>query len=707
MPTIHINGKKIDFDSEEKTILDVARQAGVYIPTLCDHEELENYGGCRMCIVEVEGMRGFPPSCTTAAKDGMVVKTETDGLMELKRNIMQLLLMEHPSACMVCFEWPDCLKYRTESHKAGAVTGCNTCPNRDMCELREVVEFLEVRDLDFDPHYKSVPIERNDPFFDRDYNLCILCARCVRVCDEVRGTAAITFAKRGHETRVDTAFGTSHVDSGCMFCGACIDVCPTGALYPRMSKWLGTPDSEETTTCVLCGVGCQTRLDIKWSRIMGSGPGDRKLGPNHGHMCVLGRFCIPSIVNAPDRIKMPYIKNEGNYIPSSWEDVVSLVAEILAKANPERVGFLGGPHMTSEAAYLFGRLARAGAKTANVDFLGSDFAALIHKELAAEQDFNRIGSLDDLESADWILSLGGDFVKTHQVAAKRVYAEISKGTPLVVLDEVGLNLQRWARQIVRVGPKKLGPLLSALVERKKSLPNVKDEQATRMIEIISEGKGAILIGQRILEASEPRQILRNLVTLAGNEGVLFPLLPLGNEAGVIRAGLRPEMLPGPASVTGKEARNATEKRWGKSNLDDGFGLAEMRDKAKKKQLDVLYVTDGSIPVDGFEKVPTIIYQSPYPSKWMDLAKVVLPSSAFTEENGTFVNLEMKPMKLKQIVKAPGTAREDWLIFKDIGQQLGAERAAWLSPWRLLRRNRGPLRIGARSRWRYALPRRGR
>ncbi|MFX1367472.1 MAG: molybdopterin-dependent oxidoreductase [Promethearchaeota archaeon] len=700
MPTLFIDDQKIQFDKEAQSVLDVARSAGIYIPTLCDHPELEAHGGCRMCLVEIEGWRGYVTACTTTPKDGMVIKTTSDELIKMKRNILQLTLREHPSACMVCFEWPDCLKYRTESHKAGAVTGCNTCPNREMCELREVVEFLEIKDLDYEPHYKGVAIERDDPFFDRDYNLCILCARCVRVCDDIRGTGAITFSQRGHETRVDTAFGASHIESGCMFCGACIDVCPTGSLFPRMSKWLGTPDSEETTTCALCGVGCQTRLDLKWNRIMGSGPGDTKLAPNYGHMCVLGRFCIPSIVNAPDRIKMPYVKKDDDFIPSSWDDAIGAVAEILANADPERVGFLGGPHMTTEAAYLFSKLARAGVKTPNVDFQGSDFAALIHKELAVDQDFDRIRNLEYLQDVDWIVSVGGDFVKTHQVAAKRVYTEIKKGTPLIILDEVSTNLRRWATQIVAVPPNKLESLLSALSERKKSLPNVKAEQAERLVEITNQGKGAILIGQRILEASNPEQILRSLVRLAGEEGALYPLFLLGNEAGVIKAGLRPEMLPGPASVGVKEARAITEKRWGKSNLDDGLHLTEMRDRAKKKELDVLYIADGSISIEGFEKVPAIIYQSPYPSEWMDQAAVILPASTFVEENGTFVNLEMKPLKLKQIVKPPGIAREDWTIIVDIGKRLGVDGFDYLGVdaiWEELLHFTRNIEVGGQSR----------
>ncbi|MFW9846120.1 MAG: molybdopterin-dependent oxidoreductase [Candidatus Thorarchaeota archaeon] len=669
MPTMFINDKKVEFEKDAQSVLDVARSAGIYIPTLCDHSELEAYGGCRLCLIEVDGWRGYSAACTTPPKEGMVVRTETDDLLKMKRNILQLILREHPSACLVCFEWPACLEYRTESHKAGAVTGCNTCPNRDICELREVVEHLEIKDLDYRPFYKSVPLERSDPFFDRDYNLCVLCARCVRVCDEVRGTNAITFSQRGHNTRVDTAFGSSHLESGCWFCGACVDVCPTGALMPRMTKWTGIPDSEEETTCVLCGMGCQTRLDVKWERIMGSSPGSREKEPNNGHMCVLGRFCIPPLVNAHDRIRYPYVKREGDYIPVSWDDAISEVAKILTEAESKRVGFLGSPHMSSESAYLFTKLARAGVKTPNLDFQGSDFPALIHKELFRDQYFNRILPLDALEDMNWIISVGGDFVKTHQVVAKAVYKSAKKGMPLIVLDEVGNNLQRWSTEYIPTAFRNIQKLLTDLADQKAKLTGVDSEQTKRLLDLTKSGKGAILVGPRILESSDPHLALRSLVRLAGEDGLLLPLYPLGNEAGVIKAGLRPEMLPGPSSVTVKEATEAVEKKWGPGDYSDGLHLIEMRERAKKGQLDVLYVAEGSISFEGFEKVPTIIYQSPYPSEWSDAAAVILPAAAFTEENGTFVNFELRNLKLKQVVDHPGEAREDWQIFAAIAKKM--------------------------------------
>jgi predicted molibdopterin-dependent oxidoreductase YjgC len=669
MPTIHIDGKKIEFDEKGETILDVARAAGIYIPTLCDHDELESYGGCRLCIVQVEGMRGFPPACTTAAKDGMEVKTSTDELMKLKRNILQLLLMEHPSACIICEESERCTEYRPQPYKSGSITGCTTCPNRYTCDLRSVVENLGIKKLDYEPQYKEVPVERDDPFFDRDYNLCILCARCIRVCDDVRGTSAITFANRGHETRVDTAFGGSHIDSGCWFCGACIDVCPTGSLFPRLTKWTGAPDSIEETTCALCSMGCQVEFDLKWERIMSSRPGSPENPPNNHHLCVLGRFCIPSLVNAPDRIKTPSVLKDGNHIPVSWESALDETARILAEADPMKIGFLGSPNQTTESAYVLTKLARVGVKCANIDFWGSDFPALIHKELADAEDFERIRTLDYLKEVDWIIAVGDDFVKTNQVVAKIVYGEVREGKPIIVLGEVGDNLQRWATEYVPLAPKNLEKFLSKLVDQDDKLPEVNKEQGQRIVDITKSGKGAIILGSRIFEASEPGQILRTLIRIAGTEGALIPLFPFGNEAGIIKAGLRPELLPGPSSVTEKDASDQVATAWGDGNLNDGMNLTEMRERAKKGELEILYLADGSVPLEGFEKVPTVIYQSPYPSDWVERASVVLPSTTFVEEDGSFVNLELRTLKFTALAKPPGKAREDWWIFNEVGKRI--------------------------------------
>ncbi|RLI71637.1 MAG: formate dehydrogenase subunit alpha, partial [Candidatus Gerdarchaeota archaeon] len=231
-----IDGKKVPF-VEGKTILEIARENNIHIPTLCAHERLPSFGACRLCMIKVHGVPGFMNACTTPAKDGMVITTNNLEIKKLRRAIFELILSEHPSSCMICAQAEHCDKFNSGIMKAGVITGCNTCPNKDMCEVRAIAEELNFKTIRFPIFYKELPIERNDPFFDRDYNLCIHCGRCVRVCQQVEGAHILVFTKRGHDTKIGTSFEKPHIETDCKFCGQCIDVCPTGALSARGQKW--------------------------------------------------------------------------------------------------------------------------------------------------------------------------------------------------------------------------------------------------------------------------------------------------------------------------------------------------------------------------------------------------------------------------------------------------------------------------------------
>ncbi len=212
------------------TILEAANAHGIYIPTLCAHKDLTPYGGCRMCIVEVEGMRGFPTACTTPAEEGMVVRTQTAQIQSVRNEILNLMLSEHPCSCLICDEKDECRQYSLTVRKVGVTTGCRFCSNDGQCELQEVAAKIGVTELNYPIYYRNLRVEKEDPFYDRDYNLCILCGRCVRICQEVRAANAISFNQRGRHTVIGPAFKRTHLEAGCEFCGACVSVCPTGAL---------------------------------------------------------------------------------------------------------------------------------------------------------------------------------------------------------------------------------------------------------------------------------------------------------------------------------------------------------------------------------------------------------------------------------------------------------------------------------------------
>ena len=232
MVEILIDGKPYEV-AEGMTILEAARQNDIYIPTLCWHEELTPHGGCRMCIVEVEGLRNLPTACTTPCSDGMKIRTHTAQVQDARREILQLFMSEHPSSCLICDEKDQCSVTLNTIRKAGVTTGCRYCSKDQWCELQAIAKYLGVDQLEYPIHYRGLPVEKEDPFYDRDYNLCILCGRCVRVCQEVRLANVLAFKHRGREAVVGPAFDRSHFDAGCEFCGACVEACPVGALKER------------------------------------------------------------------------------------------------------------------------------------------------------------------------------------------------------------------------------------------------------------------------------------------------------------------------------------------------------------------------------------------------------------------------------------------------------------------------------------------
>ena len=264
--TLTIDGNVVKAQ-EGDTVLQAARKVGIEIPTLCDHPALEPFGACRLCIVEIEGMRGYPPSCTTPATERMIVTTTSPEIVNLRKNILKLMLSGHTSPCLVCKHREPCEKYRPRPFKAGKATRCVFCSNRFTCELRMLADEFKIEELEVPIIYKHLPLERLDPFMDRDYNLCVLCGRCARICEKVHRKGTIDFINRGKDARIGTEFHRPHTDTNCRFCGACIDICPTGAMSDRFAKWYGAPDRSQDTTCVLCPNGCSIRLKLKDGKV--------------------------------------------------------------------------------------------------------------------------------------------------------------------------------------------------------------------------------------------------------------------------------------------------------------------------------------------------------------------------------------------------------------------------------------------------------
>ncbi len=366
--TLTIDGKKVKAKKGD-TVLEAAQKAKIEIPTLCAHPALKPYGGCRLCIVEIEGMRGFPPSCTTPAADGMVVKTKSADIMNLRRDVIKLLMSGHTSPCLLCNDRELCEKYRPQPFKTGKATRCAFCSNRDGCELRTLADQYQIKELEVPIIYKNLDIERNDPFMDRDYNLCLLCGRCTRICEKIHEKGAIDFINRGKDARIGTAFHRRHTETNCQFCGACIDICPTGSLSDRFAKWHGAPDRTEDSTCVLCPHGCSIRLRIKNGKAISSGMTEFT---REARICAVGRFVLPQLLDNPSRQFSHQIRVEDGLIKTSYEEVVAQAAEKLRPYSGEEFALIAHPAATREEIYLLNKFTREVMKSATFAMAKTD-----------------------------------------------------------------------------------------------------------------------------------------------------------------------------------------------------------------------------------------------------------------------------------------------------------------------------------------------
>jgi predicted molibdopterin-dependent oxidoreductase YjgC len=330
-----------------QTVLEVCREHGVHVPTLCHDPRLEPYGACRLCLVEIEGARGYPPACTTAASDGMVVTTSSETLTQLRRSVVELLLSDHELSCL-------------------------TCDSAGSCALQDVAYELGVEGSQYEGEQHRVWEGQDDnPLIERDYTKCISCGRCVRICHEVQGCDVYAFTDRGFEAIPSTPYATPLRASGCEFCGQCVSTCPVGALTDRRSRFRGRHWEVSTveSTCGFCGVGCTVEYRVKDGEIVGAGaPLDR--GVNRGNLCAKGRYGW-AFTHSRERLTTPLVRRDGELAPATWDEALGIVAERLGTVRDEHgadaVAGLASAKCTNEENYLFQKLMRAVVGTHNVD----------------------------------------------------------------------------------------------------------------------------------------------------------------------------------------------------------------------------------------------------------------------------------------------------------------------------------------------------
>jgi len=668
--TMEIDGRSIFF-AEGVTVHRAAEINGVYIPSLCSHKDLSPFGGCRLCMVEIEGIRGYPLSCSTTAEEGMKVLTDTEALREFRREMLKLILSEHPSSCLICDESAECRGYQGTIRKTGVATGCRFCPNDDQCELQDVIDRIGLKDIDYPILYHGFEPEHDDPFYDRDYNICILCGRCVRMCREVRGTSVLAFTLRGSQTKIGPAFGRSHIAAGCEFCGACVDVCPTGALTDKASKWEGKSDGFHVSTCPFCAIGCQIELHHKNGRLTRV---KANMDPevNDGQLCVKGRFCLPETTHHFERARKPMLMKGQFFREVAWEEALAKVAGELQGAGPDSLAMLVSPDLTTESLYASQKFIRDCLGSGNID-------STARLELAGglglwTKLFSLPISIKDITRADTILALGLDSRFDFSVVGTKVRQAIDAGARLVTIDPRDSNLARYTDDWLRPTPGQEGQLLKFLAaapKDQKILLSALAEEARVDVESLERAAGIIssserltvIIGPQVFHYADDGALAEGLAAFAGRKNTNFiPLYFGANSRGALEMGAFPEMDPG-----------------GVLREDKGFGLADIIGGSWRPK--VLYLA-GDIPFLERPDCDFLIVQDTYlPPFKVD---VFLPASSFAEAGGTLVNLEGRVQEVVQVENPPegaqnGFMRPDWKIFADLANVMNCRTMNYKTP----------------------------
>ncbi len=713
-----------------KMVLEAAIEAGIYVPYLCYHSGMKPFAACRMCVVAVEGGRGYPASCTLPVQDGMKIRSESQDVTELRRSVMQMLIAEHPNGCLTCHRIDICGPSDVCLRHVSVNDRCITCPKNERCEFKDTVRYLGMElESPLNYEYRQIPLEVSDPFYDRDYNLCITCGRCVRVCEEVRGDAAICFTERSGRALVGTSFGTSLLESGCEFCGACIDVCPVGALVERNHKW-EKPRSVEPTICPHCPVGCQLNLEFNGSGAMIRAVPEFNSPANHGQACFKGKFGL-EFLNDSRRLTQPMIRRNGELQPADWEEALDLISARLEDTPADSFALLASPNSTNEELYLAQKFARVVMNTNNVGQT-SDVQPQLTVGLERSLGYAAAtNSLWELERSGCILVFNSNLTEEQNVVGVPIKKAARRGASLIVIDPREVELTRYAGLWLRPTPGTelllLGGILKALLaqnlERQEWIERHGEVSATLRYALDSLDMDEVSVATNVSRFSIEEaaqafgqadtsaivyaqdnvpeelqddcvQALVNLAFLTGNLGKpgagLFPLRPGANEQGAYDVGCAPHRLPGNRRFRNREARQSLESVWECSLPETaGLSLAQTIQAAADGRLKSMLIvgdspnfTNGRLgdALTALGSLDFLVVHDTFPGPLTDLADVVLPRSTFAEKDGTWTNLERRIQRLQPVgKKAPDGPRSELWLLAELAHRRGAAGFDHASP----------------------------
>ena len=704
-----IDGRTVEAP-EGTSLLRAAAQAGIRIPRLCASERLEPFGSCRLCLVQIEGGRGYPASCTTPVAEGMVVHTHTPRVTELRRGVMELYLSDHPLDCL-------------------------TCSANGDCELQEMAALVGVRRIRYPAggqKHAGMPVDGSNPYFAFDAEKCIVCARCVRACDEIQGSFALTVAGRGFAAAVTAGQGEGFLGSECVSCGACVQACPTAALMEKRVIEEGLPERAVVTTCAYCGVGCSFRVELKGEvpvRLVPDGRGRA----NEGHSCVKGRFAF-GYATHPDRVRSPLVRGsiDEPWREVGWDEAIAHVAtefrRIQARYGREAIGAVASSRCTNEEVYLVQKLVRAAFGNNNVD----NCARVCHSptgyglkrtfgESAGTQDFASV------DHADVIMVIGANPTEAHPVFGARLKRRLRQGARLIVIDPRTTGLVHGphvrAEYHLALRPGTNVALLNAMAhvivteglvdesfvaqrceadsfarwrafiadprhapEAVEAETGVAAEQVRAAARCYaSADNAAIYYGLGVTEHSQGATTVMAIANLAmatgniGRPGVgVNPLRGQNNVQGACDMGAFPHELPGYRHVSEPVARAAFEAHWGVTiSPEPGLRLPHMLAEAREGRFKGIYIQGEDLAQSepdlehvhaALEAMECVVVQDLFLNETARYAHVFLPGASFLEKDGTFTNAERRISRVRRAIP-PLAGLEDWEITQRLAQAM--------------------------------------
>lgn len=672
------------------TILDLAKQAGVDIPTLCHHPLLRSAGACRVCLVEDVKSGRLLASCVTPISQGMEIMTHSPAAVSARRDVLELILSDHPSACVVCNKGNECV-------------------------LRALAKEHGVCDPEMDALRRWRPVQELNPFVVRDLTKCVLCGRCIRMCKEFEAVGAIEYMDRGYESHPGTSGDSPLEGSECNFCGSCVDVCPTDALAERDRISTSSGHTFAAGVCSYCGVGCRVNYELADGVVVGARgiPGSPVNGPS---LCVRGHYGQDALSSSA-RLSDPLVRNdEGIFVEWSWDEAIGEVAHrlhaIVSRYGPTSVGVIAGTDCTNEEYYLAARFARSTICTPNVDSTAKITSDALEHGLA--MSFKRVrplGSLERILEADTICLLGARPDYTHPIVARNIRQAVrNKGAALIQFDALRTSLSPFARIHFKEGathfPQLMMQLMKELVvtglEEDDFLQNhvqnadeffarvqmeqpVVREDIREAARLMGKDRKLVLLIGPMLARSVRGVILgrlaANLAFLCGQPESIFVLFQGSNELGAWEMGCAPDRLPGGLPLEDPEARETLRDIWqSEISVDRGLDAMGMLRAAERGQLRAL-VFLGVDPLTCFpdtERTKKALNGMDLPVRTgmfhagdREAAGFVFPLTAITEADGTYTNIEGRVQRVSKIADPPGTARPNARFLVDLAGRMGA------------------------------------